>query len=543
MSDGNNLNYIRTSLYRTGEFEIVQCEWKSGSFSPQHDHGWSQCRFLIEEGLFENRVQTGFSDETTLLKAGDVVTSLVGAKHEFRCLSETGKTLHVYTPTLNKEIRTDEFESLTEIQIRELIPISLEIDGLSQAQLLEISQKIKNKNLPNPSPFLMSEICYGVSPEMLLAEEVISSSATNADFLNENPLFLNTEQEVIRNLGQLTGWPSQLIEGATVPSLISVHSLALQCARHKFNPDFKKKGISIQPIFKIFISAESDGLLEKAVVSLGFGSQNLILIRSDSTGKMRAEDLEQEIQRCLENKDVPLLVCATAGTPILGAIDPIAQLADICEKYGIWLHVDAAWGGPLLFSESKKKLLKGISRSQSMAFDAHKFLGANVNCNFFLTQCRGLLNETFGIGNQPWQGRRRPDAFSLWMIWKSAGLKGLAATIDRLYRVQAETVDFILGHPRLKLVCEPEFFNICVRILPPDPMENEKNWSKKVQEILRHKKQARISSFSDSKGSFLRLILSRRDLNFQNTKQILQWAIEARTETELPITGVDLDIT
>lgn len=85
-------------------------------------------------------------------------------------------------------------------------------------------------------------------------------------------------------------------------------------------------------------------------------------IRTDSQGRMDLKHLVEEIERCLNEGGAPFMVSATAGTTVLGAFDPIAALADVCEKYKLWLHVDAAWGGGALISKKHKHLLQGIHR-------------------------------------------------------------------------------------------------------------------------------------------------------------------------------------
>lgn len=83
---------------------------------------------------------------------------------------------------------------------------------------------------------------------------------------------------------------------------------------------------------------------------MGIGSDNVYLIDTDARGKMIPEDLEKSIKRAIAEKAKPFMVSATAGTTVLGAFDPIDKIADICEKYNLWLHVDAAWGGGALMS-------------------------------------------------------------------------------------------------------------------------------------------------------------------------------------------------
>lgn len=95
---------------------------------------------------------------------------------------------------------------------------------------------------------------------------------------------------------------------------------------------------------------------------MGMGSQNVFKINTDHRGKMCLAHLEQEILRSQMEGAIPFLVSATAGTTVLGAFDPIDGIANLCQKYSLWLHVDAAWGGGALMSKKYRKLLKGIDR-------------------------------------------------------------------------------------------------------------------------------------------------------------------------------------
>lgn len=95
---------------------------------------------------------------------------------------------------------------------------------------------------------------------------------------------------------------------------------------------------------------------------MGIGSDNVYKIDTDETGKLIPEDLETKIQQSLNEGAHPFMVSATAGTTVLGAFDPIPAIADLCEKYNLWLHVDAAWGGGALVSKKYRHLLKGIER-------------------------------------------------------------------------------------------------------------------------------------------------------------------------------------
>lgn len=95
---------------------------------------------------------------------------------------------------------------------------------------------------------------------------------------------------------------------------------------------------------------------------LGIGSNNVYLIKTDQKGKMSVRHLRKEIERAKSEGAEPFMVSATAGTTVLGAFDPISEIADVCQEYHLWLHVDAAWGGGALMSRKHRHLLDGVER-------------------------------------------------------------------------------------------------------------------------------------------------------------------------------------
>ena len=98
----------------------------------------------------------------------------------------------------------------------------------------------------------------------------------------------------------------------------------------------------------------------------GIGSDNVYKVRTDATGRMDMAHLKQEVARAKSEGAVPFMVSATAGTTVLGAYDPLEDIADICKEEHLWLHVDAAWGGGALMSARRRHLLAGIERYVSL---------------------------------------------------------------------------------------------------------------------------------------------------------------------------------
>lgn len=535
-----SLNYTRTVLHKNNEFEVVSCEWSIGATSEVHSHGWSQCHVLVQSGEFKNTHLSGTKNETLIYSSGDVISTPAGAKHQIQCLTDNGKTFHIYMPQLNTEINpSNQFTSVDPEKIKELIDIELSDFGLPFDELKKLLADVQKQNVQTHSVYFMNQLFSSVPHENILAQDVITKSRTTAATFEASPVFTTIEIETIQKLCDLIGWKKDQQDGITVSGGSAANFMALHCARQKHNPHYKAEGMgSIK--YKIFVSEESHYSFKKACVALGFGLSSLVTVQSDSDGRINLLALETEIKRSISNGEVPLLISATAGTTVLGAFDPIVEIADLCEKYKIWFHVDGAWGGPILFSERRLQLLPQIERCDSMTFDAHKLLGAQLTCSFFLTQHKGLLfqaNDVAGgdylfhsengkpdMGRQSWQCGRNPDAFAFWTLWKSQGSFGFKKLIDHLYQVQSETVRWVKEQPRLKLVTDPEFLNICIRVLPPS-LQSDPHWSTHVRQQLKELDQVMVNYSHDKNGTFLRLILAHPEIQFKHVQQILEWSL------------------
>lgn len=112
----------------------------------------------------------------------------------------------------------------------------------------------------------------------------------------------------------------------------------------------------------MFTSEDAHYSSGKLAAFMGIGADNVYKIKTCDRGKMIVENLESEVIRAKNEGGLPFLVVATAGTTVLGAFDPINEIADLCAKYQMWLHIDAAWGGGTLISKKYRHLLNGIEK-------------------------------------------------------------------------------------------------------------------------------------------------------------------------------------
>lgn len=107
----------------------------------------------------------------------------------------------------------------------------------------------------------------------------------------------------------------------------------------------------------------------------------MVEVPCDERGRMNPEELERLVLERLEAGDRPFYVNCTCGTTVLGAFDPVNPIADICAKYDMWLHIDAAWGGGCLLSDKLRYKLAGIERANSVTWNPHKLMGCILQCS------------------------------------------------------------------------------------------------------------------------------------------------------------------
>lgn len=529
--------YRRTILFQTEAFEVVSIEWSEQSVSALHGHGWSQCHVLIEEGVFENRLDLGIKQEVRMLEPGQVVSTPVGARHELVCKSPKGKTLHIYTPKIVELTENGKFQPAPIQDLKSAIDLSESVDIANLEKLLS---RFQNESISTHSPYFMNQLFTGVLPQMLMAEELIVRTKTTLATYEASSIFSAMEAEVIEALGKQIGWSSGIRSGVSVPGGSAANFMAVHCARHRAIPEVKTKGMYGARL-KVFVSEEAHYSFKKALAILGVGIENLVQIPVDQAGRMVAKILRDRIQECRAAGDVPLMVAATAGTTVLGAFDELPKISKICQEFGVWLHVDGAWGGPAIFSTQLRHLVEGIASADSVTFDAHKLFGANLTSSFFLTRHKEILlnandvsgaeylfhsdDPTLDRGRLSWQCGRKADAASFWTLWKSVGTEGLGKFVDRLIGLREETRSWIQDQPRLELIAEPDYLNICIRVHPPGGGKDP-DWSRKVRENLKTTDLAMVNYSSNLEGTFLRLILAHPYLEFCHIRQILEWSLE-----------------
>ncbi|XP_075449544.1 cysteine sulfinic acid decarboxylase [Ascaphus truei] len=377
-------------------------------------------------------------------------------------------------------------------ELRGALNLDLQSHGESKEVLLGYCRDIIRLSVKTGHPRFFNQLFSGLD-RYALTGRILSETLNTSQYTYEvAPVFVLMEEEVLKTLRHFIGWKTG--DGIFCPGGSLSNMYAMNLARfHRF-PHCKEKGLSALPRLAVFTSEESHYSVQKGAAFLGIGTDNVILVQTNSRGKMVAEDLELKIQEANDKGFFPFLVSTTCGTTVLGAFDPLPEIADVCERHGLWLHVDAAWGGSALLSTKHRHLLNGIERADSVTWNPHKMLGVGLQCSAFLlrdttdllTQCHAAnakyLFQTdkfydlkYDTGDKSIQCGRRVDCLKLWLMWKAIGSEGLERRVDRALEHTRYLVEQMKTREGFCLVMEPEFVNLCFWYVPPSLRGKQKS--------------------------------------------------------------------
>lgn len=228
----------------------------------------------------------------------------------------------------------------------------------------------------------------------------------------------------------------------------------------------------------VFVSQRGHYSLKKAADILGIGTKNLIQVPVGPDHKIQLDQLKEKISEARANNLYPLAVVGIAGTTETGHVDPLDAMADLCEKEGIFFHVDAAWGGPVLFSDKHRQVLKGIERADSVTIDGHKQLYLPMGVGQLLfkdpnaartieQQANYIIRAgSFDLGRRSLEGSRPGMAFLAYSALHIFGAKGYELLIDRNIELANSFAKLIEAHDHFELISTPELNLITYRYNP-----------------------------------------------------------------------------
>ncbi len=282
-------------------------------------------------------------------------------------------------------------------QIKELIAIPDLEDGVGLKKGLQhILIGLKDFQLHTPHPRYFGLFNPRSNGPSIVADVVTAAFNPQLASWGHAPFANEVESFLIAELAKKFGY--KRYDGVFATGGAEANQTAVLCALNVQFPGYGHKGLSqigAKPL--LYCSSESHHSLVKAARCSGLGSQAVRKIPVDDHFRMDPERLADQIKLDLQQGFDPFMVVATAGTTGCGSIDSLEVIGNIGRQFGLWVHVDAAYGGGLIISENHKHYLQGIEHSHSITFDVHKWLSVPMGCSTFITSHPGILSDTFRI--------------------------------------------------------------------------------------------------------------------------------------------------
>lgn len=323
------------------------------------------------------------------------------------------------------------------------------------------------------------------SPPSVLAEMLTATLGAQCMSWATSPAATELEQvtmEWLRRMLRLpegfTGVIQDTASTATLVALLSARERATDyAAGHR---GLAESGARLT----VYATSEAHSSIDKGVKLAGYGLEQLRRVPVDDRYAMRPDALDRMIAADVQDGLIPACVVATVGTTSSTAVDPLESIGQVCRRRGVWLHVDAAYGGTAAIVPELRHLFDGVEHADSFVFNPHKWMLVNFDCSAYFVRDREALLRTFQVTPEylrtasdaevvnfrDWgiQLGRRFRALKLWFVIRSYGITGLQALVRRHVALAHELAGWIEASPAFELMAPAPLGLVCFRYHPPE---------------------------------------------------------------------------
>jgi len=317
------------------------------------------------------------------------------------------------------------------------------------------------------------------APPAILAEMLSAAFNVNAMLWKTSPAATELEVLVLDWLRQMTGLPEGLF-GVIQDSASSSTLVGLAAAREAVpGLDVRRRGLVGQARLRMYASDQAHSSVEKAGIVLGIGQDGLRKIGTDAEFRMDPRALAAAIAEDRAAGWTPFAVTATVGSTSTTSIDPVPEIADVCARERLWLHVDAAYAGSAAVVPELRGLLRGCERADSLVMNPHKWLFVPVDLSAFYTRHPEVVKAAFSLVPEYLRTTeesvapnmmdygvslgRRFRALKLWMVIRAFGHEGLAARIREHVRLAQVFRGWVERDPAFEVVAPSPLSVVCFR--------------------------------------------------------------------------------
>jgi aromatic-L-amino-acid decarboxylase len=320
----------------------------------------------------------------------------------------------------------------------------------------------------------------------IVGELLSAALNVNAMLWRSSPAGTELEEVALAWLRDLLGLPPTF--AGVIQDTASASSLTALTAAREAVPGLEARtrgllGRPDQAPLVLYTSSQAHSSIDKAAIVLGIGTDGVSKVATDSEYKLLVPDLEQRIAADRAQGRRPFAVVATVGTTSTTSIDPVPEIAEVCAREELWLHVDAAYGGSAAILPEMRHVLAGCERADSLVVNPHKWLFTPIDCSALycrrptvLTGATSLVPEYLrtsetGVTNLMDWGTslgRRFRGLKLWMVLRAYGREGIVARIREHLRIARWATEVVDEATELERLAPVPFSTLCFRARPPD---------------------------------------------------------------------------
>jgi len=358
-------------------------------------------------------------------------------------------------------------------ELFDTLDLSLKGDPLSEDEFEKVVKELVFASPRTATKGFFNQLFGGRNDKAILGELLAVILNNSMYTYKAAGAQIGVEKVILREICNMIGWDENS-DGTLAPGGSMTNFMSMLMARDRASSAVRHQGLQQKMI--VYTSKESHYSIPKNAAFCGIGRDNVRYIPTDNQGRVEASHLEKMIEDDIANGGLPVMVNLTAGTTVLGSFDPIRPVSTICKKYNMWLHVDGAYCGSVLFSKKYKHLIDGVELVDSFSVNAHKMIGTPLSCSIIVVQDKKYLYDSFSndasylyqtdhdgfnLGKTSLQCGRRNDALKFWTLWKSVGTTGLEKIVDHQFALADTARKYVRGNSDYTLYSYDESIAIC----------------------------------------------------------------------------------
>ena len=331
-------------------------------------------------------------------------------------------------------------------------------------------------------PRFFAYFATSAAPAAIAAEALSATLDVKAMLWRTSPAATELEQVTMKWLGALIGTPADWT-GIIYDTASIAGFTAIATAREALDLGIRERGMSGRdlPRLRVYITEHTHSHVEKAAIALGIGQENVVRVPCDAAFRMLPERLDACIAQDLAAGHKPLCIVATVGTTSITSVDPVAEIATVARKHGVWLHVDAAYAGMAAMVPEYAHLLDGVAQADSLVVNPHKWMFVPMDLSVLFVKDEAMIRRAFSLVPEyltttdgdvvnymdyGLQLGRRFRSLKLWFVLRHLGANGIRARLRAHIELAQIFASWVEDEPDWEVMAPHPLSVVCFRFAP-----------------------------------------------------------------------------